>query len=717
MACVEVALPVPCQRCFTYLWPESTSPPQLGLRVQVPFARSTRVGIITAFSTIEESPQFELKTISAVLDAKPILSQSMLDFVYWASTYYHYPIGEVIQQCLPPALRSARQTIPSQTHPKRYRLTGTPLPKRMSNAAQALYDCLKAFDHGCESEHLAREGIQARTLAAAIKHGWVQSETLQPSMPTKAPQLTPEQASIVEKIKAHHGFQVHYIEGVTGSGKTYIYAHLIHQIIQQGQQALLLVPEIGLTTQNLARLDALCGAQRVCLHSELNDTARLKAWAHVLHGHAQWVVGTRSALFAPWQSLGCIIVDEAHDAAYKQQSGWRYSARDCAIMMGQFFNIPVILGSATPSLESLMNIEKKRYVHHTLTTRYANAQLPQIHRVDMRGQRAPIAPRVQTVIEQALNDGQQVLVFINRRGFSPILYCQSCQWMFKCPRCDTQCIQHQTPACMMCHQCGHQYALPQHCPDCQSDTLISIGFGSQRIAQWCTEQFPSARIVRVDRDSMRRKGALSSTLNAIQKGDYNLIIGTQMLSKGHDWPQLTVVVMVDADGALYSPDFRAMERFAQLYLQVSGRAGRAHQPGSVWIQTRWPQDERLNYLLEQGYRNFALRLLDERKMLHLPPAGFIAYLIASDRQIHKVQRFLLHAQQHLKSVLNDDRCHVLGPMPAWVKQISYQHRWYLMISSTQRSILHHVLKHGLNAIQTFQPQVKWSIDIDPIECP
>ena len=714
---VQVALSVPRAQLFYYIWPKQFETPQTGLRVRVPFARGERVGVVMGLSN-ENSTEFKLKAVAEVLEQHPVLSEHMLSFVRWAAAYYHHPIGDVVQHCLPPALRRITGRVPEGGIPTGYRLSGQDRPKRLSAAAQRLYSLLEKDPKGCEHSVLETQHIQMRTLDSALKQGWVEAFEFKKSLPNP-PKLTPEQQTVFDRIRSQKGFKVHCIEGVTGSGKTYIYAAMIHDCLKRKQQAVLLVPEIGLTEQNLNHLDQLCGAQRVCIHSALNEQERLRAWAQVFSGQVEWVVGTRSALFAPWKNLGCVIVDEAHDAAYKQQAGWRYSARDCAVMLGKFFDVPVILGTATPSLESLFNVQMDRYQHYQLTSRYAGAAVPVVRRIDMRGQKAPIAPAVCQAIEARLKDQTQVLVFINRRGFSPVLYCADCQWVCNCHRCDAKCVQHQRPQRMVCHQCGQVRSVPSVCPECQSDKLLPLGFGAQRIEDWLIERFPEARTIRVDRDSMRQKGQLSKTLSAIQRGEYDLIIGTQMLAKGHHWPQLTLVVMVDADGALYSPDFRSMERFAQLFVQVSGRAGRAKHPGEVLIQTHWPQDVRLEHLIQKGYRDFALELLKGRDASRLPPTMFMAYVVASGRQITSVERFLGAVQASIKACVNAQQVEVWGPMPTWVKQVEHQHRLYLMISAQHRPVLHQILRHVVPKLYDFniKHKVKWHLDVDPIEIP
>lgn len=709
-ACViEVALQVPCMHTFKYLWPWPNIQPLCGIRVQVPFGRHHRIGIVVSVAA-DHSTNMSLKTVKLAIDSAPLVLQPILEVLKWASEYYHAPIGEVVHQALPPMLRGTDHVLEKQI--SQYWLTlcdKSTRPKKLSNAAKQLFTYMQEVPQGCLAMHLHYQGITMRTIQAAIKKGWLRNNQMpaESTLPTLA--LNASQDAVANYITAASGFNVHYIEGVTGSGKTYVYAALMRQCMAKAQQALMLVPEIGLTGQTVLKLQHLCGSKFVCVHSQLSPSARLQAWQQVQQLDAAWVVGTRSALFLPWQKLGLIIVDEAHDTSFKQQSGWRYSARDMAVVLAKQYNIPVVLGSATPSLESLYNIQKERFQHYQLMQRYAQAVDPAMELVDMRGCKAPLAPAVCEAIQTTIDQQQQVLIFLNRRGFSPVLFCTQCRWVAECHQCDARMVQHHAPAKLICHQCGSQRPIPTVCGHCNNDSLLPIGFGSQRLEAWLSERF-KANILRIDRDQVKNKNQLDKALNAVAQEQYNILVGTQMLAKGHHWPKLTLVVMVDADMDLYSPDFRAFERFAQLLVQVSGRAGRAQWPGRVLIQTHWPEHKKFTQLCQQGYRGFALQLLKERQVAGLPPYHAMAVLLVQGTR----QKPLIEALHQAKQVVKKQHfqgLQITGPLPTWVSQVAGRFRMQLIFTAPKKTTLHRAL--NLLHSQPCLKNISWQIDVDP----
>jgi primosomal protein N' (replication factor Y) (superfamily II helicase) len=479
-----------------------------------------------------------------------------------------------------------------------------------------------------------------------------------------------------------------------------------------------LIPEIGLTPQIVARLRDRLPVPMAILHSGLSDAERLQAWAAARDGRAGVVVGTRSAVFAPLARPGLFIVDEEHDASFKQQDGFRYSARDLAIVRARQCGVPVVLGSATPSLESLNNIAAGRHHGLRLSRRAQGATVPEVEVVDLRGQPFDdgISARLANSIEQCLGDGEQVLLFVNRRGYAPILICHACGWQADCRRCDAHLVYHRAIGCLRCHHCGAEREAPATCPECNHADLRALGLGTQRVVDALQARFPEARIDRVDRDSTRRKGALQAVLDAIHAGNTNILVGTQMLAKGHHFPNVTLVGILDADGGLFGADFRAAERMAQLLVQVAGRAGRGQRPGRVLVQTHHPDHPLLRVLVREGYRHFGQAALDERKLAALPPFSCLALLRAEAPQRHRAMEFLEQARQCAVH-LADKSVQALGPVPAPMERRAGRFRGHLLLQCEQRAPLHGLLLPWLEELETLKSarRVRWSLDVDPQE--
>jgi primosomal protein N' (replication factor Y) len=510
-------------------------------------------------------------------------------------------------------------------------------------------------------------------------------------------------------------FGCHLLDGVTGSGKTEVYMHLLEKALSEGKQALVLVPEIGLTPQLLRRFRNRLGLEPATIHSGLSAGERLEAWAAARSGRAALVVGTRSALFTPMPRLGIIVLDEEHDASFKQQDGFRYSARDIAVKRAAELDIPVVLGSATPSLESLSNADRGKYSWHRLRERATNAPLPAWRVMDMRQQstQSGLSVTALEAIGDTLERGEQVMVFLNRRGYAPVLMCQQCGWSGLCERCDAHLTWHRSMGRLCCHHCGAQRPAPHLCPECRADALMGAGEGTQQLEEALEQRFPGFPVLRFDRDRTSRKGVMGQQLDQVRKGEPCLLVGTQMLAKGHHFPEVTLVVIVNIDQALYSADYRALERMGQMIQQVAGRAGRMEKTGTVILQTLHPEHPALELLLSQGYEAYARWLLEERQLAGLPPAGYQALLRAEAHDRALAEHFLDEAAR----VFPPGETRVYGPMPAIMERVKGRSRMYLVVQGASRSALHRQVDHWLPGLRKLPAarKVRWAIDIDPQE--
>jgi primosomal protein N' (replication factor Y) len=538
-----------------------------------------------------------------------------------------------------------------------------------------------------------------------------------PRTPIAGPPLNAEQTTVIEEIAVQFGqFAPTLLEGITGSGKTEVYLALIKQTVARGEQTLVLVPEIGLTPQTLRRFRERLDARIEVMHSGLGDGERTRAWLAAARGEADVVIGTRSAVFAPLPRAGLIVVDEEHDASYKQQEGWRYSARDLALVRGRALSVPVVLGTATPSLETLANVEAGRYRKLHLFARPGAARLPQFHLVDLRGKplQHGLARETIAALRACVERGEQALVFRNRRGYSPVLTCHQCGWHAACARCDKPLTWHRGAARLRCHHCGAEQRVPPACTQCGNANLAPQGLGTERLEESLAELFPDTPLVRIDRETTRRRNALDELLDALARDRAALIVGTQMLAKGHDLPNLTLVVIVGVDEGLFSVDFRAEERLAQLIVQVAGRAGRALKPGQVWLQTHHPDHPLLRSVLGHGYAAAAQRLLRERREAGLPPFAHLALLRADAPQQDQVDKFL-HAAANLAA--HPDGVSLLGPMPAPMPRRAGLQRGQLLLSADERTRLHAFLPDWIASVRTLREvrRVRWSLDVDPAD--
>lgn len=535
--------------------------------------------------------------------------------------------------------------------------------------------------------------------------------------------LNPEQRAAFEAVRASHGgFHCFLLAGVTGSGKTEVYLQLIRETLAAGRQALVLIPEINLGPQTLARFERRFNARIALLHSALTDRERLDAWLAARDGEADIVIGTRSALFTPLKRPGLIIVDEEHDASYKQQDGLRYHARDLALVRARLENVPILLGSATPALESLHNAQAGRYGLLRLTQRAGGAHPPKFIRLDVKSM--PLDAGLSRPLQQAIGDtlaaGQQVLVFLNRRGFAPTLLCHDCGWISQCPRCDARMTVHQGSGELRCHHCDHRQRPPMNCPQCGKLDLRPLGAGTERAEERLRILFPNHPVLRIDRDSTSRKHAMRDLFATINSGEPCILVGTQMLAKGHHFPRVTLVAILDADGGLFSADFRASERMAQQIVQVAGRAGRAEEPGRVLIQTHLADHPLLVQLTEDGYFAFAEQALSERRAAGLPPFAHLALLRAEAHKPGQAEAFLdsaCSAAEQLLEQMGGPEVELLGPVPAPMERRAGKHRAQLLLQCMSRAPLHRLLTPWLQSLEQLPGgrQVRWSLDIDPID--
>ncbi|MBD2820371.1 primosomal protein N' [Xenorhabdus sp. 42] len=730
MTVVQVVLPVPLARAFDYLLPPALPLPALGVRVVVPFGTRKAIGIVAGIADSSEFPLEQLKSISSILDTQSVFPDDLWQLLLWSASYYHYPLGEVLFHALPVMLRQGKA---AEFAPLwQWKITGDgqefPLGQiRSAKQKQALAALRQhpVYRHQVSELELSESALKSLQKKALIDLYPIQpaAEDWQAHFKTfgERPTLNTEQAIAVGTVRAEdQTFSPWLLAGITGSGKTEVYLSILENILEQGKQALILVPEIGLTPQTIRRFKGRFNAPVDVLHSALNDSERLAVWLRAKRGENAIVIGTRSALFTPFAQLGVIIIDEEHDSSYKQQEGWRYHARDLAVFRAKKENIPIIMGTATPSLETLYNAQQGKYRQLTLTKRAGHAQPAVQHLLDLKGLPLTVGlsqPLISRIREHLKADNQ-IILFLNRRGYSPAMLCHECGWIAECRRCDHYYTLHQNYRHLRCHHCDSQRPIPHQCPQCGSTNLIPVGLGTEQLEDGITKLLPDVPVTRIDRDTTSRKGALEQQLAEIHQGGARILIGTQMLAKGHHFPDVTLVALLDVDGALFSADFRSAERFAQLYTQVSGRAGRAGKRGEVVLQTHHPEHPLLQILLEKGYDAFAQQAMEERQQVHLPPFASHILLRSDDQDNQHAAAFLRQLRQLFEHHPQcDEHLWIMGPVPALQAKRSGRYRWQLMIQHPSRIFLQKMMA-GIYPQISKLPQVrkvKWSIDVDPIE--
>lgn len=732
---LRLALPSPLRRLFDYRAPATVRAENLqpGMRWRVPFGKREMIGVLVEVSDHTDVPRDKLKTAKALLDDLSPIPASMFNLCVWTAQYYQHSLGDTLAWALPSLLRQGE---PAEARQERFWAVVPQVradDARMARAPRQreAFAALAQHPHGVAHSLLPRLGLAREALDALLAKGLAQVEIrshaparrqahwlAQPELP-----LNTEQRGAFEAVKAGFGhFHAFLLAGVTGSGKTEVYLQLIHAVLEAGKQALVLIPEINLGPQTLQRFEQRFNARIALMHSAVNDRERLDVWIAARDGDVDIVIGTRSALFTPLLNPGIIIVDEEHDSSYKQQEGLRYHARDLAIVRGRLDNVPVLLGSATPSLESLQNAHSGRYGLLRMDHRAGGALPPRYLRLDVKSRPldSGMSPPLQQAIGQVLAQGQQVLVFLNRRGFAPTLLCHDCGWLSECPLCDARMTVHLRSGELRCHHCGHSAPRPRQCPACQSVDLRPVGAGTERAEDRLSTLFPQVPVLRVDRDSTSRKDAMAQLYARVQRGDPCILVGTQMLAKGHHFPRVTLVAILDADGGLFSADFRAAERMAQLIVQVAGRAGRAEQPGRTIIQSHMADHPLLVQLTEEGYSAFAAQALSERRAAGLPPFCHLALLRAEAHKPGQAEAFLEQAcveAERVRDTLGVPSVELLGPVPAPMERRAGRYRSQLLLQATTRAPLHRLLNAWVLQLEQLPGgrQVRWSLDIDPID--
>jgi len=734
---VRVALDTPLRRLFDYLPArESLHEARPGARVRVPFGRQRLVGVVHSLPAESDVPPEKLKPLLEVIDADPVIDASVMELIEFAAQYYHHPIGEVIASALP---KLARSGAAARAAVERWFATeaglaaladgGLKRARRQLELLEVLRD-----EPGVASGALTERAGDWRTpMRALVERGYVSSadvpiEHAAPArelIRTAGPPLSDEQATAVAALDGAAGrFAPFLLHGITGSGKTEVYLHAVEHALRRGKRALVLVPEIGLTPQLVGRLRDRFAVPVAVLHSGLTDSERLDAWRQCVSGAARIVLGTRSAVFAPVADLGIVIVDEEHDASFKQhESGFRYSARDLAILRAQRAEVPIVLGSATPSLETLQNVAGGRFGRLSLPRRAGQALPPRVAVLDLRAQpvRAGIATPAVEAMQRHLGAGGQVLVYINRRGYSPTLACTACGWIAPCRDCDARLTVHLAAQRLRCHHCGADAPLPEKCPQC-GYAVRHVGQGTERVEETLAALFPSAPIARLDRDVVRRRGDLETVVSRVASGEARILVGTQMVTKGHDFPSVSLVVVLNADQGLFSTDFRAPERVAQTIVQVAGRAGRGTRPGEVLIQTEYPEHPLLTSLLSEGYDGFARAALAERAAAGWPPFAHVAALRASAQTLAAATAFLGQARGQLTALQRSPArvargVKLLGPAPAAMTKRGGRYHAQLLLESPDRAALHRTLDAWLPGVESLKTprELRWSLDVDPLE--
>lgn len=731
---LEIALPTPLRRRFDYFAPADmsdldASELSAGVLVRVPFGHQEMTGVLIQTKSYTDQNIEKLRPALAILDQRPALDGTLLELILWAADYYQCPEGEALSTALPVLLRQGEAAQERRETCWQLTTEGKGLPagalKRAPKQA-LLLDALQQHKKLSRSDIAALE-IPATIIKTLMDKNIIEktlADELAPETPTNIFRQVPLRLSDEQQIAFNQiecgQFQVSLLDGATGSGKTEIYLQAIAKVLEQGQQALVLVPEIGLTPQTIARFQKRFAVEVAALHSGLNDRERLDAWLQARSGNARILIGTRSAIFTPMPKLGIIIIDEEHDGSFKQQDGFRYSARDLAVVRANRLQIPLVLGSATASLETLNNAQQGRYQHLRLRARAGNAKPPEIQLLDIRGQTLTdgFALETKLAIGNEITAGNQVLVFLNRRGYAPTLECHDCGWLANCPHCDLRMTVHQTPRHLHCHHCGHQRALPRNCPSCKSSKLQPLGQGTERSEIALRDWFPATPIIRVDRDSTRTKNAMDKILNDVHQGEPCILIGTQMLAKGHHFADVTLVVIIDADAGLFSTDFRGPERMGQLLLQVSGRAGRAEKPGRVILQSHHTDHPLVQTLFFKGYQAFADLILQERHITQLPPYRYLALLRAETKRPDIALDFLKLARNEAEAIFpSSPQLNYLGPLPAMIERRGDRFRFQLQINSAQRKPLQRLLSQLVEKLEAnaLSKRVRWAVDVDPSE--
>ncbi|GAA5163463.1 primosomal protein N' [Viridibacterium curvum] len=722
---VRIALPLPKPRLFDYLC-EQGAGLSVGLCARVPFGPGEKTGVIVALDPADAPPRDKLRPVREVLRELPPLPASWLALAEFAARYYQHPLGEVISTALPPGIRRAAR-LPREDDPI---LAATAAGRTALAASKRLTRALAAVSLVASAGPMRRgamltqlgglPGAASEGLRDARNKGWLEVVAAASDITAfDVMSLNSEQAEAVAAVEAELGrFASFLLFGITGSGKTEVYLQLIAKTLARGQSALMLVPEIGLTPQLLERVAGrFPGARIVALHSGLADGARSRGFVQALQGEVDIVLGTRLSVFVPLARLGLIVVDEEHDASFKQQEGLRYSARDLAVWRARNESLPIVLGSATPSLETWLHADAGRYTRLTMGRRAVAESPPDTRIVDTRRIKLDqgLSPRLVAAIGARLERGEQSLIFLNRRGYAPVVACPSCDWISACEHCSANMVFHQADAILRCHHCGAESKVPRSCPTCGSHDVHAFGRGTQRLEERIGEYFPAARILRVDRDAIKTPAQWEVVRDQISAGEVDILVGTQMLAKGHDFPRLTLVGIVGADASLYSSDYRAPERLFQQLMQVAGRAGRAELPGEVLIQTGFAEHPLFLKLVGQDFPGFAAMQLAERRQAGFPPYSFHAVLRAEADALEQAMGFLAQAREQALAMNAPVR--LFDPVPMRLVRRARLERAQLLVEADSRPALQGMLNNWTMVLHDMRvPRgVRWHLDVDPAD--
>ncbi|MFC3195217.1 primosomal protein N' [Marinicella sediminis] len=716
---VQVALKVPFADHLDYAIDQATTMPQVGCRVVVPLGRNKQlVGVVVGLPGHSEHQQ--LKPVTRVLETEPLFNQKDLMLLKKAARYYQVSWGEMILTALPVWFKKTdNNPVPEELW---WQTSATPAAaKQALSKAPRQWDVFHyLYQHGpLTSKSLSHLSASAAQICRQLQDKNLLSASPVCQISNQHAQnpgftLTDDQQSTLKHLLSHDAaFRVMLLDGITGSGKTEVYIRFIQHVLSKAQQVLVLVPEIGLTPQLFQEISHRIDGQLAVLHSGLSAGARARVWQHAHQGLVDVVVATRSGIFTPFKELGAIIVDEEHDLSYKQQEGVRYSARDMAVLRGQHINIPVVLGSATPGFESFNHAREGRYDWLKLRSRTNQSPLPVVRLQNTlnKKQNHGLSHESFSAIVQQLEAGHQVLVFLNRRGWSPRLLCHDCGWVAMCDDCDAALTYHKHLGLLRCHHCERRYSLPEFCPECGSQEVETMGVGTERLASGLIEQLGEDQVIRFDRDAVRTPKQWQQSLNQIRQARPCVIVGTQMLAKGHDFPLLSLVVVVNVDNSFFSVDFRAMEHLAQLMIQVSGRAGRAQTRGEVILQTQFPEHPFFNQLFDRGYEAFASEQLKERAEMMFPPFAHLAIIKAQHHDERTLDQWLTAMVEFCSG---NEQVSVMGPLPATLAKKQKQHRMQIIFSAAERKFLHHLIQQLKQHFSPRKSKVLWFVDIDPV---
>lgn len=720
------AIALPLYRVFEYSLDDDSPPAAPGTRYRLPFGSRTRTGVLLDHGESSEIDPARIKPVLKRLDPEPVLDAHMLSLARWVSDYYRQPLGEVVFLCLPGQLRGSRQ--PAPTRVKRWKLASSdpaeieemrrraPRQHEICAALQSRPAGLTALElkQINPNWHPAVKALESRRI---LTWDWDEGEADTPPPAARLPELSPEQSRIIEEIEPRlDGFGVHLLDGITGSGKTEIYLRLIRSRLDAGLQVIYLVPEIGLTGQLLDRVRRRFGNGFALSHSGLTDAQRYRAWERFRRGEARIMLGTRSSLFSQCERLGLIVVDEEHDQSYRQQDGVRYQARDVAIKRAQMLGIPIVLGSATPSLESLHNCERDTYFRYRMDYRPTQFPPPRLGLLDVRDSRLDFgcSSRTLTRVEHHLAQGGQVLIYLNRRGYSPVVMCHECGWQALCRNCDSRLTLHQSVNSLLCHHCGYRAPIPGSCPECGNLEIRQHGVGTEQLEQGLSGRYPDIPILRVDRDVVASRESLGQRLRQLQSGSPCILIGTQMIAKGHDYPAITLAVVLDADQALFSASYRASERLVQTLFQVSGRSGRGDREGEALVQTRFSEHPLMLALGRQSYREIAADLLRERHSYGFPPFAKVVMFRADAVALKDALELLEQIKAMLAAASRFSALDCIGPLPALMTRRVSRYRAQLCLMSRDYRLLREVLDQAMPAIEELpgSPRANWTVDVD-----